>query len=389
MESYIFDAVRSPRGKARPDGGLAGIQPHELVSQLVNSIDSRVGASSERADAIVLGCVTQVGAQGGNIALVSKLKAELPDAAVALSLNNYCVSGLSAVGNAVMRIEALDDRLVLAGGVEHMSSVPMMADKASYYRDTSFPTRGRFLPVAIAADRLAATWGVSREELDNVALESQRKATAARGTALGASLVAIVDADGTVVLDNDECVRPATLEKLATLEPAFGELIANFSDALGGEEVLPIHTIAHAPPMCDGAGIVLVGKYDAISKAPRARIVAYAETGADPSASLTAGFAAMEKVLTKAELALSQMDRIEFMEAFGVTLVKFLRDYPVDPAVVNVGGGHMAKGHPLGASGAILISTLLDALDETKGRYGLVVAAGASGAGAAMIVERG
>jgi len=200
--------------------------------------------------------------------------------------------------------------------------------------------------------------------------------------------VAIKGADGRVLLDRDECVRPTTAEQLAGLQPAFGELITAYSAALDGETITPLHTVGHAPPMCDGAGLALIGGKPPQGVKPRARIVAVAEAGADPHASLTAGYAAMERALKRAKLALDDIDQIQFMEAFAVTIARFLRDYPVDRDRVNVGGGHIARGHPLGASGAILVSTLLDTLDASDGRYGLAVASGASGVGAAIIVER-
>ncbi|SMF61699.1 acetyl-CoA C-acetyltransferase/acetyl-CoA acyltransferase [Allosphingosinicella indica] len=384
---FLYDAVRTPRGKARPDGALASLQPHELVRQCITAIDDRTGGGVASAESLLLGCVGQIGAQGANAAIVAKMHAGLDDAVSAWTINNFCVSGLSAVGQAAARIASGDEQASLAGGVEMMSRVPFMADRADYYADAAFPPRTRYVPVAVAADRLAATWDVGRDALDAMALASQSRAVEA-DAALGASRIAVTGGDGATLLDQDECVRPVSAEKLAAMEPAFGEIIGAYAGALAGETITPVHTVAHAPPMCDAAAIALVGGEGAVDAAPRARILAFAEAGGDPHASLTAGFAAMDKALAKAGLALGEMDRIEFMEAFGVTIARFLRDYDVDPARVNVGGGHLARGHPLGASGAILLSTLLDALDACEGRYGLVVTSGAQGVGAAMVVER-
>ena len=301
-----------------------------------------------------------------------------------MTLNNYCVSGLTAIGHVAARVSSGELDRALAGGVEMMSRVPFLGDQASYYTDSSFPKRTRFIPVVLAADRLAQAEGVSREELDAVALTSQQRAASAERTpALVASRVPL---NG---LAHDECIRPqTTAESLRAMAPSFVALSEQYRDALDGP-VDHRHTIGHAPPICDGAALALVG--GAPSKdgpRPRARIVAYAEAGGDPHASLLAGFTAMERVLRRARRSLADMDRIEFMEAFGVTIAKFLRDHPVDPEKVNVGGGHIARGHPMGASGAILLSTLLDALDAADGRLGLVVCSGASGVGAAMVVER-
>lgn len=380
MTAYIRDAVRTPRAKARPDGGLAALKPQELVAGLVDALDARSDGAARKVDALILGAVTQVGAQGGNIALVSKMHTGLPDAASAFSLNHFCVSGLTAIGQAANMIRVGDAEAVLAGGVEMMSRVPFMSDKADYYEDAAFPFRTRYIPVVVAADRLAEDIGVTRAEMDAAALRSQQRAAAAEGSALNASLIAM---NG---LDREEPVRPSTTaESLADMPAAFAELGEQYAEALNGRIIDHRHTLAHAPPMCDGAALALVSGEAA---GARARIVAYADAGGDPQASLTAGFAALDRVLAKAELTLADMDRIEFMEAFAVTIVKFLRERTVDTDKVNVGGGHLAKGHPMGASGAILLSSLLDALDACQGRFGLVVATGAQGVGAAMIVER-
>lgn len=380
MTAYILDAVRSPRAKARPDGGLASMKPHELVTGLIDALDARNDGTARTVDALILGAVGQVGAQGANVALVTKMHAGLPDAAFAFSLNNYCVSGLTAIGQAANMVSAGGVKTALAGGVEMMSRVPFMADKADYYEDASFPARTRYIPVVVAADRLAEDIGVTRAEMDGAALRSQQRTAAAEGTALVKSRIAL---NG---LDREEPARASTTaESLAVMPAAFAPLAEQYAEALNGRVIDHRHTVAHAPPMCDGAGLAIVTGDPA---GARARIVAYAEAGGDPEASLTAGFSAMEKVLATAGLTLGDMDRIEFMEAFAVTIVKFLRERDVDLDRVNVGGGHLAKGHPMGATGAILLSTLLDALDVCEGRYGIVVAAGAQGVGAAMIVER-
>jgi acetyl-CoA C-acetyltransferase/acetyl-CoA acyltransferase len=272
---------------------------------------------------------------------------------------------------------------VLAGGVEMMSRTPFMSDQASYYSDQTLPQRARYVPPVLAADRLANAEGISRVELDAVAATSQALALASDADpALQASRIA------TGALTSEECPRAGmNAARLAVMSPAFAALQADFADALGGVSFEPLHTLAHAPPVCDGAALALVGGAG-IGERPRARVLAYAESGGDPEASLTAGLAAMDKVLARTGLRLGQIERIEFMEAFAVTIAKFLRDRQPDPARVNVGGGHLAKGHPMGATGAILTSTLLDALDAASGSLGLVVATGATGVGAAMIVER-
>lgn len=381
-EVHIYDAVRTPRGKAKPDGGLGALTPQELVKQQIDALRDRCGDTARSPEDLLLGCIGQVGDQGGHIALVSKLHAGLPDATAAHSLNNYCASGLSAIGQAAAMVGSGFAETALAGGVECMSRVPFMGDTASYYTDASFPPRSRYIPVVLAADRLADAEGISRNELDAVALASQQKAAEAETKP---ALIRSRIATGT--LDAEECPRSGMdAAKLAAMSPAFGALQDQYADALNGARFDPLHTLGHAPPVCDGAALALIGR-PGLGKA-RARILGFAESGGDPAASLTAGFTAMDKALARAGVTLADIDRIEFMEAFAVTIAKFLRDYPVDPSKVNVSGGHIAKGHPMGASGAILASTLLDCLDEASGTLGLVVVSGASGVGAAMVVER-
>jgi len=380
MSAFIYDAVRTVRGKAKPDGGLASLKPEELVASVVDGVAERMNVSPP-ADALILGAVGQFGAQGANIALVSKFQAGLPDETAAFSLNNYCTSGLSTVGQAASMVLAGYCQSALAGGVEMMSRVPFMGDQADYYTNTSLPQRALYLPAALGADRLAEDEGVSREEMDSAALVSQQRTAEAEGTALVASRISV---NG---LEHDECARATTAETLSTLEPAFASIAKHYKDALG-RDVDHRHTVAHAPPMCDGAALALVGGEGLLDAAPRARVVAFAESGGDPAESLTAGLTAMDRALAQAGLTLEDMDRIEYMEAFAVSIVKFMRDRKPDPDKVNVGGGSLAKGHPMGASGAILLSSLLDALDAAKGRYGLVALAGAAGVGTAMIVER-
>ena len=381
MDAYIFDAVRSPRAKARPDGGLAGCMPQELVTALVDAMEVR-GHSPREAGGLTLGCVGQLGDQGGHLGLVAKLHAGLAETASALTINNYCVSGLSAVGIAAQRVAA-GSAAQLAGGVEMMSRVPFMGDRAAYYADTSLPRQLRYVPVVLAADRLAQVKDVTRAELDAVALASQQRAAAAPGRpGLFASLVEIAGCRA------DECIRPrTTAESLADMAPGFAALAEQYAEALGAP-VTALHTLGHAPPVCDGVALVLIGQQGEGMGKPRARILAHVDVGGDPELALLGGFTAMHRALALAGLELGDMDRVEFMESFAVTMALFKREAAIDPERVNVGGGHIARGHPMGASGAILLSTLLDALDECGGRYGLVTCTGAGGVGAAMVIER-
>ena len=378
MSVYIHDAVRTPRGKAKPDGGLASETPHGLVAHLVDALTER-GHDPRAADQLTLGCVGQVGAQGGHVGMVAKLAAGLPDRTVVHTLNNFCASGLSAIGLAANAVTAGQARVALAGGVEMMSRVPFMADRADYYEATDFAPRLRYIPVGLAADLLTEREGITRAELDACAVMSQTRAALAEETP---SWIASRIAVG--ALSREEPVRPSSPHRLAAMPTAFDAWGQQYAAALDGPTVHH-HTVAHAPPIVDGAALALLG--DSAAGA-RARILGFAEAGGDPRDSLTAGFAAMDQALSRSGVTLADLDRIEFMEAFAVVMAKFLRDYPVDPARVNVSGGHLAKGHPMGATGAVLTSTLLDMLDACDGRLGLVVCTGAQGVGAAMVVER-
>ena len=392
MDAYLYDCLRSPRGKAKPEQGtLAAMPPHTMVEQLVDALDARHPGVRECAQQLLLGCVGQVSSQGGNIALVSKAAAALNEEAAAYTLNNYCVSGLTAITQAALAVHAGVSQLSIAGGVENMSQVPFMADRASYYADTSLPRSGRFIPVPVAADLLATHYGVEQEQLDAQALRSHQRALAAQQLAeLNASLVPLRSADGNFLLDRDEAIRgDVNEEALRAMPPAFAELAKPYAETLRGRSLQARHSFAHMPPMVDGAALALVGGANLpVDSAPRARIVAVSEHCGSAEESLTGGFAAMEQSLCRAGLTLADIDVIELMEAFAVVPALFEQRYGVDPEKVNIAGGHLAKGHPMGATGAVLLSCLMDALVQRDARLGMVVATGASGIGAAMIIER-
>lgn len=382
MDVYIQDCVRTPRGKGRASGGLANQTPHGLIGHLVDALTARSGVDPRKAESLTLGCVGQVNAQGGHVAMTAKIHADLDAGCTAHSVNNFCASGLTAVGLAANAIQADQVPLALAGGVEMLSRVPFMGDEASYYTDMSFAPQKRYIPVALAADMLAQTENISRAAMDVIALRSQQRASAADSDeGLQASRIAIGD------LTRDEAIRPTTPEALAKMPLAFAPLAKAYAHAISDNPIDHRMTKSHAPPMTDGAALALLGNARSVVN-PRARIIAFAEAGGEARPSLLAGMEAMKKVLSRAEMDLSQMDRIEFMEAFAPPVAIFERDFKPDLSKVNVTGGHIAKGHPMGATGAVLLSTLLDALDVAAGRYGLVVVTGAQGAGAAMIVER-
>ena len=384
MEAYVIDCLRTPRTKAREGGSLAEMSPAKLVSRLVDAM--RENQTLDKVAALTLGCVGQIGAQGGNLALQSKLHARLPEHCTAMTLNHFCASGLSSIGLAANACALGQYPQVLAGGVECMSQVPFMADKAHYYQDAELPLEERYIPVALSADILATKEQVTRDELNAVTLRSHQRAAQAEG--YQQSRIAVRDADGKLLADQDECIRAnTTADSLAEMPPGFEAMAKPFQAILSQREIDYRHSFANAPPMVDGAALGLIAGAAGKTRA-RARILGWLDAAASPADSLTGGMAAMDALLTQLGLSLRDIDRIEFMEAFAVVPVLFERRYGVDPEQVNVSGGHLAKGHPMGATGAVLLSTLCDVLERDDKTLGLVVATGAGGVGSAMVVER-
>jgi len=401
MDVFIYDAVRTPRGKGRLDGSLATTPPPELVVQLVRALEERLGREPVHAISdFALGCVTEVGAQGGHLALMVRIRAGLPETVPCLTLNNFCVSGMSAIAQAARRVALGEVGLALAGGVECMSQVTFLADQASYYSDMALAGALGWAPVGLAADLMAAREGIDREALDTVVLRShQRAAQAWSEGRFDRRVVPVSGTDGETILARDENIRDlGDGASLARARLAFdGVGAAGFDDIILarhpelGQALPHVHTVAHCPPISDGAGLVLIGSAAAGAAAglkPIARIAALVETADDHVLQLTAGFAALDLALSRSSRGLSDMGAIEFMEAFAAVPVKFERDYRPDLKRVNVNGGHLAMGHPMGASGAILVGTLLDAMDHLGADSGVVAATGGVGVGAAMVLDR-
>ncbi len=405
-DTYIYDAVRTPRGKGqaatdtKPGGSLSTIAPHALVCQLVDALAERNGDESiGGVERLLLGCVGQVRSQGGHIALVSRLASQLPDTVVAKTLNNYCVSGLSAVGESALWTQAGHPGLSLAGGVESLSQVPFMADKAAYYLNDELRRELRWALPVMGAELIASLEGYNKSELDTLSMHSHQRASAAWEKGYyDSSVIPVHHTDGSVALAYDEWVRDdLTLEKLGNLPPAFAEIGAAEADAMmlaaypQLESITHLHSVANCPGLSDGAALVLTGSKEAGAEyglKPRARIRAYAECAGDPVIQFSAGFDAMQRVLDQSGVSLAELDLIEFMEAFAATPLKFLRNYEVDPGKVNVNGGLIAIGHALGATGASLVATLFHELERRDAQLGMVVCLAAGGIGSAMIIER-
>lgn len=405
-EAFIFDAIRTPRGKGRPakegraGGALSTVSPHQLVAGLVEALGTRTSPDIlQNIDSFTLGCVGQVGAQGGHIALISRLASNLPDRVPVKTLNNYCVSGLTATMDGALKVQSGKESLALVGGVESLSHVPFLADKASYYSDPKMVQTLRYAPPIMGAELVATLEGYAKEDLDSLTLTSHHRAAQAWAEGVyDSSVVPVTDDAGNVLLEQDELIRPElTLEQLEAMPPAFASQGAlGYDDMMLAahpelEEITHIHSIANCPGMADGASLILLGCEQSgqdFGLTPLAKIIDFVEIGADPVLQLTAGFAAMEKLLARQHLTLFDIDRIEFMEAFAAIPLTFLRNYDVDPAKVNVNGGHLAMGHPMGATGGILLTTLTHELQRCNGTLGLVVAQAGSGIGSALLIER-
>lgn len=398
-EAYIFDAVRTPRGKGKKDGALYSVKPVQLVAGLLNALQVRNDLDTSQVDDIVLGCVTPVGDQGADIAKTAAMVADWDVSVAGVQLNRFCASGLEAVNLGAMKVRSGFEDLVVVGGVESMSRVPMGSDGGAWVMDPQTNIHSNFVPQGIGADLIATLEGFSRADVDAFALRSQQKA--ARASADGSfarSLVPVIDQNGIVLLDHDEFIRgDSTLEGLGKLKPSF-EMMGQMgfdSTALRVyshvERIEHVHTPGNSSGIVDGAALMLIGseaKGKELGLKPRARIVAAAVTSTDPTIMLTGPAPATRKALAKAGLSIDDIDLFEVNEAFASVVMKFMKDMGVSEDKVNVNGGSIAMGHPLGATGCAILGTLLDELEKRQLRYGLATLCVGGGMGIATIIER-
>jgi acetyl-CoA C-acetyltransferase len=400
-EAIVFDAIRTPRGKGKSNGSLHSTKPVDLVVGLMHEMLSRnVELDPARVDDVVLGCVSPVGDQGADIAKTAAIKAGLPDTVAGVQLNRFCASGLEAVNIAAQKVASGWEDLVLAGGVESMSRVPMGSDGGAWAMDPETNYDTSFVPQGISADLIATVEGFTRDDVDAYAARSQERAAAAREAGkFDGSVIPVLDINEHVVLDNDEFIRPGTtVETLAGLKPSFaamGEMGGFDAVALQKyhwiEKIDHVHTPGNSSGIVDGAALVAVGNEKTgaeLGLKPRARILATAVSGADPTIMLTGPAPASKKALAKAGLAVDDLDLIEINEAFAAVVLRFVKDMDLDMEKVNVNGGAIAMGHPLGATGGMILGTLVDELERTGGRYGLATLCIGGGMGIATVVER-
>ncbi len=398
-EAMIFDALRTPRGKGKKDGSLYEVKPIALLSGILRELQQRHDLDTGQVDDVVMGCVTPVGEQGSCIAKTAALAAGWDWRAAGVQLNRFCASGLEAVNIAAQKVRSDWEDLVVAGGVESMSRVPMGTDRGAWMSDPETNLGLGFVPQGIGADLIATMEEFSREDVDRFALRSQKRAAAARGEGRFAkSVVPVSDALGDLILGEDEFIKPhSTLEGLGSLKSSFEEMGRMGYDAVAlkrypeVERIRHVHTAGNSSGIVDGAAAVLIGSEDkgkALGLTPRGRVVATALSGADPTIMLTGPMPAARKALAKAKMTIDQIDLFEINEAFAVVPLKFMKEMGVPEEKVNVNGGAIAMGHPLGATGAMILGTLLDELERRKLRFGLATLCVGGGMGIATIVER-
>ena len=400
-EAYIYDAIRTPRGKGRKDGSLHEVTASRLSAVVLNALKQRNGLEGHAVEDVIWGNATQVMEQGGCLARTAVLASELDQSIPGLSINRFCASGMEAVNLAANQIKGGAGAAYIAGGVEMMSRITMGSDGAAIAVDPSLTMEHYFVPQGISADIIATEYGFSRDDADTLAVESQKRAAAAwTDKRFNGSVVAVRDINGLPILERDEYLRPGTdMQSLGGLKPAFkdmGESMPGFDKiALMKyphlEQINHIHHAGNSSGIVDGAAGVLIGSKEygqANGIKPRAIIRSTAKIGTDPTIMLTGPVPVTEKILAESGMSINDIDLFEVNEAFASVVLRFMQAFSVDESRVNVNGGSIAMGHPLGATGAIIIGTLLDELERSGKGTGLATLCVASGMGAATIIER-
>ena len=398
-DAFIYDAIRTPRGKGKKDGSLHAVKPVSLVVGLMKALEERNKLDTSKVEDVVLGCVTPIGDQGAVIAKTAALAAGWDEKVSGVQLNRFCASGLEAVNMAAMKVASGWEDLIVAGGVESLSRIPMGSDGGAWAMDPATNFQTGFVPQGVGADLIATLEGFSRDDVDAFAVNSQAKAAAARKNGkFKKSLIPVTDQNGITILDHDEFIREGTtVDDLAKLKPSFqmmGQMGFDDSAKLKYPQVEDINHMHHAgnsSGIVDGAALVLIGNKKIgkeLNMKPRARIVSVALTSTEPTIMLTGPGPASLKALEKAGLTVDDIDLFEVNEAFASVVMKFQKDLNVPWEKINVNGGAIAMGHPLGATGAMILGTLLDELEAQEKRYGLATLCVGGGMGIATIIER-
>ena len=397
--AMVFDAVRTPRGKGKKDGSLHSVKPVDLLGGLLNQLQARHGFDTAQVDDVVMGCVSPVGEQGSVLPKTALLKAGWDVRVSGVQINRFCASGLEAVNLGAQKVASGWEDLVIAGGVESMSRVPMGSDGGAWAQDPATNAATGFTPQGIGADLIATMSGWGREDVDRFALTSQQRAATAQAEGrFDRSVLPVLDEIGMPVLERDEFIKPrTTMEALASLRASFDDMGKMGFDAVAlsrypqVERIHHVHTAGNSSGIVDGAAAVIIGseaKGKSMGLTPRGRIVATALSGADPTIMLTGPMPAARKVLAKAGLTVDDIDLFEVNEAFAAVPMRFMQEMHVPHEKVNVNGGSIALGHPLGATGAMLVGTLLDELERRKLKRGLITLCVGGVMGIATIIER-
>jgi acetyl-CoA C-acetyltransferase len=399
-EAMIYDALRTPRGRGKPDGALHEVSTLGLATTVLRAIKDRTGLDTELVDDVVLGCVDPVGEAGGDIARVAALAADYGDHVPGVQINRFCASGLDAINFAAAQIMAGQHELAIGGGVESMSRVGIGASGGAWPVDPAIAIKAYFMPQGISADLIATKYGFSRDDVDQYAVSSQQRAAKAWGEGrFKNSIVPVRDVNGISLLDRDEHMRPSTdMQSLAALKPSFvmiGEQGGFDAVAVEAhpeiEKVVHVHHAGNSSGIVDGAAAVLIGSRqagDAMALKPRAKIRAFANIGSEPAMMLTGPIGVTEKVLARAKMTLADIDLIEVNEAFASVVLRYIQAFDLDTSKLNVNGGAIAMGHPLGATGAMLLGTALDELERTGKAIALITLCIGAGMGTATIIER-
>lgn len=398
-EAYIFDAIRTPRGKGKKDGSLHEVKPITLLTTLMHALEQRNHLDTSKVEDVVLGCVTPIADQGGDIAKTAAIAAGWSDNVSGVQINRFCASGLEAVNLAAMKVRSGWEDLVVAGGVESMSRIAMGSDGGPWALDPETNLKAGFVPQGVGADLIATLDGYTRGDVDEFAAGSQAKAAQAQKEGrFDKSIVPVKDAAGVTILEKDEFIREGTTaESLQRLSPSF-EMMGNMGfDAVAlqkypeAQKVNHVHHAGNSSGIVDGAALVLIGSSRAAKEynlTPRAKIVATALVGTDPTIMLTGPAPAARKALEKAGLTIDDIDLFEVNEAFAAVVMRFINELNVPAEKVNVNGGAIAMGHPLGATGAMILGTLLDELERQDKKRGLATLCVGGGMGIATIIER-
>ena len=400
-EAYIYDAVRTPRGKGKKDGSLHDITPIQLATQVLEALRDRNALDTSKVDDVILGCVAPVGEQGADIARVAAINANYAETTAGVQVNRFCASALESINMAAAKVISGEADMAIGGGVESMSRIPMGADGGAWGMDPAVAFKSYFAPQGIGADLIATKYGFSRDDVDAYAMESQKRAAKAQAEGrFKGSIIPVKDVIGQVVLDHDEHMRPDTdMQSLAGLRPAFadlGETMPGFDYVAlqrypEVERINHVHTGGNSSGIVDGAAGVLIGSKemgDALGLKPRARIKGMASIGSEPTIMLTGPSFVTEKLLKKLGMQVSDIDLYELNEAFASVVLRFMQVLNIPHDKINVNGGAIAMGHPLGATGAMIAGTVLDELERTGKETALITLCVGAGMGTATVIER-